>query len=312
MTSLDSSTVRGTLAVKATPSSASQKSHPIWILLRNKGATVAALILIGFVLTALFAPLLAPHDPLKQNLRSILQPPSTISTTDSSGATLPPHYFGTDKIGRDLLSRIIYGARVSLWVAVVSVTSSALVGTLLGLFAGFYRGKVDAVIMIFTDIQLSFPAILLAIVIVAGLGPGLRNTIIVLVITNWVWYTRVIRAETLSIREREFIYSARTIGCSNFRIVFRHILPQIVPPLLVLSTLQIGAVIILEAALSFLGLGVQPPAPSWGNLLADGRDLIWTAWWMAFFPGIALSLVIWASNIFGDWLRDVLDPRLRK
>ena len=312
MASLDTSAVQSTLTGEAIGSSSSRKSSPLRKLLRNKGATAAALILVGFILTALFAPLLAPHEPLKQNLRSILKPPSTTPITDSSGNTLSTHYFGTDKIGRDLLSRVIHGARVSLWVAVISVTFSALVGTLLGLFAGFYRGKTDAIIMIFTDIQLSFPAILLAIVIVAGLGPGLRNTIVVLVITNWVWYTRVIRAETLSIREREFVYSARTIGCSNSRILFRHVLPQIVPPLLVLSTLQIGAVIILEAALSFLGLGVQPPAPSWGNLLADGRDLIWTAWWMAFFPGIALSLVIWSSNIFGDWLRDVLDPRLRK
>jgi peptide/nickel transport system permease protein len=312
MTSLDTSATQNALMLQPIGKAGRQKLGPLQLLLRNKGATVAALLLVAFVLTALFAPLLAPHDPLKQNLRSILKPPSFSSTIDSQGNTLPPHYFGTDKIGRDLLSRVIYGARVSLLVAVISVTFSAILGTLLGLFSGFYRGTTDSVIMMLTDIQLSFPAILLAIVIVAGLGPGLRNTIVVLVITNWVWYTRVVRAETLSIREREFVQSARTTGCSNSRIVFRHILPQIVPPVLVLSTLQIGAVIILEAALSFLGLGVQPPQPSWGNLLADGRDLLWTAWWMAFFPGIALSLVIWSSNIFGDWLRDVLDPRLRK
>lgn len=312
MTSLDTSAVPQALNIEHVGSAPSRKSTGLQLLFRNKGATIAALILVGFVLTALFAPLLAPHDPLKQNLSSILTPPSTSPTTDSKGNTQPPYYFGTDKIGRDLLSRIIYGARVSLWVGAISVTFSAILGTLLGLFAGFYRGKTDAIIMMLTDIQLSFPAILLAIVIIAGLGPGLRNTIIVLVIASWVGYARIIRAETLSLRERDFVLSARTTGCSNTRIVYRHIVPQIIPPLLVLSTLQIGTVIILEAALSFLGLGVQPPAPSWGNLLADGRDLIWTAWWMALFPGLALSLVIWASNIFGDWLRDILDPRLRK
>jgi peptide/nickel transport system permease protein len=281
-------------------------------LLRNRGATLAALVLLGFVVTALLAPVLAPHDPLKQDLRHILAPPSTATTVDRKGNVLPPNYLGTDRVGRDLLSRIVYGARVSLLVSVVSIVCSAVIGTLLSLLAGFYRGMVDTVIMTAADIQLSFPTILLAISIVAGLGPGLRNTVIVLTITSWVWYARVIRSEVLSLREEDFVLAARALGCTNRRIVFRHILQQVLPMLLVLSTLQLGRVIILEAALSFLGLGVQPPQPSWGNLLADGRALLWTAWWMAVFPGLALSLVIWSSNILGDWIRDALDPRLRR
>ena len=281
------------------------------MLLRNRGATVAAVVLVAFVLTAILAPILAPYDPIKQNLSSSLMPPSLEGLLDFNNNQTAPHYFGTDKIGRDLLSRIIFGAQVTLQVGLMSVAFAALVGSLLGLLAGFYRGKVDTAIMILTDVQLSFPTILLAITIVAGLGPGLRNTIIVLSIAYWVEYARIIRAETLSLREQDFVLAARSIGCSNPRILFRHLVPQIISPLLVLITLQIGRVIILESALSFLGLGVQPPTPSWGNLLADGRELIWTAWWMAMFPGLALSLIIWSSNIFGDWLRDVLDPKLK-
>lgn len=281
------------------------------LLLRNRGATAAALILIAFILIAVLAPVLAPYDPVKQDLSNSLSPPSADSSLDFNNKQLPPHFLGTDKIGRDLLSRIIFGAQITLVVGVVSVAFAAAVGTLLGLLAGFYRGIVDSSIMILTDVQLSFPTILLAITIVAGLGPGLRNTIVVLSIAYWVEYARIIRAETLSLREQDYVLAARSIGCTNPRIVFRHVVPQIVSPLLILITLQIGRVIILESALSFLGLGIQPPTPSWGNLLADGRELIWTAWWMAFFPGLALSLVIWSSNIFGDWLRDVLDPRLR-
>lgn len=311
MTTTDLSANRAAGAVATNQTTSRRQVSRFGLLLQNKGATAAALILIVFVLVAVLAPVLAPYDPIKQNLGAVLQPPSAQAAVDFGGTVSSPHYMGTDKIGRDLMSRIIYGARISLIVAVISVTCSATLGTMLGVFAGYYRGRLDTVVTILTDIQLSFPPILLAIAIVAALGSGLRNTIIVLVITNWVWYSRVIRAETLSVREREFVHAARAIGSSNHRIVFRHMIPQIVPPLLVLATLEIGRVIILEAALSFLGLGIQPPLASWGNLLADGRDLIWTAWWMAFFPGVALSLVIWSSNIFGDWLRDVLDPRLR-
>lgn len=311
MTTFEHSTVQRELGSDIEQSRRHRVVRALQLVRRNLGATVAALLLALFVLIALLAPVLAPYDPLEQNLRNRMRPPSIAPSSGRSGNTAPPNFLGTDKIGRDVLSRIMYGARVSLAVSVVSIAFSAVIGTLLAMVAGLYRGIVDSVIMTIADIQLSLPTILLAITVVTGLGPGLRNTIIVLVITNWVWYARIIRAETLSVRERDFVLGARAIGCSNLRIIRHHILPQIVPLLLVLSTLQLGRVIILEAALSFLGLGVQPPQPSWGNLLADGRELIWTAWWMAFFPGLALSLVIWSSNIFGDWLRDILDPRLR-
>jgi peptide/nickel transport system permease protein len=286
-------------------------SRPLRRLLANPGAALSAVILVTFVFVGIFAPILTPHDPFRQNLRNALMPPSTQTTLDRSGEVQPPHYLGTDKVGRDLLSRILYGARVSLLAGVVAVGISAVIGTILGLLAGYFKGWLDSLIMLLTDIQLAFPTILLAIAIIAALGSGLTNTIIVLIITSWPQYARIIRAETLSLREREYVQASVAIGASSARTIVRHVFPQVISALLVLSTFDVGRLIILEAALSFLGLGVQPPLSSWGNQIADGRDLIWTHWWMVFFPGLALSLVIFSTNLFGDWLRDTLDPRLR-
>lgn len=285
--------------------------RPLRLLLKNPGASLSAVILLAFVFVGVFAPYLTPHDPFRQNLRNALLPPSTHTTIDRAGQQQPPHYLGTDKVGRDLLSRIISGARVSLLAGFVAVFASALIGTILGLLAGYFKGWLDSAIMLVTDIQLAFPTILLAIAIIAALGPGLTNTIIVLIITSWPQYARIIRAETLSLREREYVQASVAMGASSSRTIVRHVFPQVISALLVLSTFDVGRLIILEAALSFLGLGVQAPLSSWGSQIADGRDLIWTHWWMVFFPGLVLSLVIFATNLFGDWLRDILDPKLR-
>ena len=260
----------------------------------------ALLVLAVMMVVALAAPLLAPASSTAQDLMYGLEPPSR---------EFP---LGTDHLGRDLLSRVIYGARVSLVVSTAAVLLSGLVGLVVGLVAGYFRGAVDTVASAVVDMQLSFPPVLLAIAIVSALGPNLLNTVLVMAITSWVVYSRLIRGEVLSIREREYVQAARLIGADSTRILSHHVFPQVVPSLLVLLTLQFGRMVVLEATLSFLGLGVQPPDPSWGSLLADSRDYIQTAWWVTFFPGIAISLTVWAINLVGDWLRDVLDPRLAR
>ena len=258
----------------------------------------AVLVLAIMALVAVAAPLLAPASPTAQDLMYGLESPSR---------AFP---LGSDHLGRDLLSRVIYGARVSLVVSTAAVLLSGLVGLLVGLVAGYFRGSVDVVSGAIVDMQLSFPPVLLAIAIVSALGPNLLNTVLVMAITSWVVYARLIRGEVLSIREREYVQAATLLGADSVRILTRHVFPQVVPSLLVLLTLQFGRMVVLEATLSFLGLGVQPPEPSWGSLLADSRDYIQTSWWVTFFPGIAISLTVWAINLVGDWLRDILDPRL--
>ena len=251
-----------------------------------------------------FAPLLSPHDPILQDVEKRLIPPMGQEGAD------PQYLLGTDHLGRDIVSRLIYGARISILVSVSAVALSALLGTLIGLLSGFYGGKVDNVFMRIADVQLAFPFILLAIAIIAVLGPNLQNIIIVMAITGWVIYARVVRAEILSLREKEYVTAVRALGGSNSRIIFNHLLPNVIPPIIVIITLEMARMIIMEAALSFLGLGIQPPTPTWGGMLADGRVYLSTSWWLATFPGLVIMLVVLGINLLGNWLRDILDPRL--
>ena len=263
------------------------------------------ILLFLLVLPGLFAPYLAPHNPIRGSLRARLKPPVWVQ-----GGTIT-HPLGTDKVGRDILSRIIYGARISLAVSVVAILVSGAIGTALGLMAGYFGGRLDALIMRLVDISLGLPVILLALVFVAAIGASFGTVVVVTAILLWARYARQVRGETLSIRERDFIARARVAGASHFRIMLRYIFPNVVNTLTVLATLQIGAVILLESALSFLGAGIPRPTPTWGSMIADGRDLIVVAWWIAMFPGLAIMLTVLSLNLLGDWLRDHLDPKLR-
>lgn len=263
------------------------------------------ILLFLLVLPGLFAPYLAPHNPIRGSLRARLQPPMWVQ-----GGTFA-HPLGTDKVGRDILSRIIYGARISLAVSIVAILVSGAIGTALGLMAGYFGGRVDALIMRLVDISLGLPVILLALVFVAAVGASFGTVVGVTAVLLWARYARQVRGETLSIRERDFIARARVAGASHFRIMLRYIFPNVVNTLTVLATLQIGAVILLESALSFLGAGIPRPTPTWGSMISDGRDLIVVAWWIAMFPGLAIMLTVLSLNLLGDWLRDHLDPKLR-
>ena len=263
------------------------------------------ILLFLLVLPGLFAPYLAPHNPIRGSLRARLKPPVWVQ-----GGTIT-HPLGTDKVGRDILSRIIYGARISLAVSLVAILVSGAIGTALGLIAGYFGGRLDALIMRLVDISLGLPVILLALVFVAAIGASFGTVVMVTAILLWARYARQVRGETLSIRERDFIARARVAGASHFRIMLRYIFPNVVNTLTVLATLQIGAVILLESALSFLGAGIPRPTPTWGSMIADGRDLIVVAWWIAMFPGLAIMLTVLSLNLLGDWLRDYLDPKLR-
>jgi peptide/nickel transport system permease protein len=254
---------------------------------------------------ALLAPQIAPWDPARQMLVKRLRPPAW----EARG--LREHPLGTDHLGRDILSRIVYGGRISLGVGLSAVTLSALIGVTLGLVAGFHGGRADAVIMRVADVFLSIPYILLAMGVVFALGPSLFNVILVMAVTRWVQFARIVRADVLSIREREFVSGARARGNRSLRLLLRHVLPNALTPIIVVGTLELAFMIIYESALSFLGLGVQPPTPTWGWMLADGRNYIATAWWLATFPGLAIMLTVLAVNLLGDWLRDTLDPRLK-
>jgi peptide/nickel transport system permease protein len=261
-----------------------------------------ALILAVFVVAAVFAPLLAPEDPARQALLARLRPPGTTMREVT-------YWLGTDEVGRDLLSRIIYGARASLLVAVLSVVVSGSIGSLLGMVAGLARGWTEILVMRATDIVLSIPALLLAVLTVAVLGPGLINLVIVLGFARWPRYARVAYGQTLAVASLPYVTAARLAGASRWRILCRHIAPNIMAPLIVVATLEFGLMVLFEASLSFLGLGIQPPTPSWGSILATGRDYVATAWWIATFPGLCLFLLVLSVNLFGDWLRDRLDPR---
>jgi len=264
-----------------------------------------ALLMFLLVIPAVLAPQVAPYDPLTGSLAKRLKPPAW-----QQGGTIE-HPLGTDKLGRDMLSRIIHGARVSLMVSLVAIFVGGGIGTSLGLISGYFGGWVDALLMRLVDISLSLPTILLALVLVAAVGPSFGTVVIILMIFLWARYARLVRGETLSIKERDFIARARVAGASHIRIMARYIFPNVVNSLVVLATLQVGYVILLESTLSFLGAGLPRPMPAWGLMIADGRELIVTAWWVSMFPGLAIMLTVLSLNLLGDWLRDHLDPKLR-
>ena len=262
-------------------------------------AAGGALVAVVFILSV-FAPLLSPHDPSAIDIKSILTGPSLA------------HPFGTDDLGRDVLSRMIWGSRVSLKVGFSAVGIATLIGILLGALAGYYGGVLDGMIMRAVDIMLTLPTIFLILAVIAILEPSIWNIMVVIGLTSWMEPARLIRAEFLSLKEREFVVAARAIGASDARIIFRHVLPNGLSPILVSATLGIGGAILIESALSFLGLGVQPPTPSWGSLLASGKDNIEIAWWLSAFPGLAILLTVLGYNLLGEGIRDALDPRHRE
>ncbi|MGQ0568516.1 MAG: ABC transporter permease [Armatimonadota bacterium] len=266
---------------------------------------VGLMVVLGLVVAAVFAPCLAMHDPLLQDVRRRLGPPVW-----SPGGTWD-HPLGTDQLGRDLLSRLIYGSRISLLVGFFSVVVGGLIGVSAGLVSGFLGGIHDVIVMGVADAQLAFPFILLALAVMVALGPGLRNVIIVLALSGWVVFARLVRGITLSVKEKDFVEAARSYGAGSGRIMLRHVLPHVLSPVIVLANLQLGFLILAEAALSFLGLGLNPPTPTWGNMISDGRNYVWDAPWLSIFPGIALVFTVLGFTYFGDWLRMRLDPKYR-
>jgi peptide/nickel transport system permease protein len=276
-------------------------------LVTSRWALVGMLILLIVTFVAIFGPWLSPFDPNRQNIMMRLLEPGQAGAGDLT------YWLGSDQLGRDVLSRLLYGARVSLLVGVAAILVGGTLGTIAGLVSGYYGGWIDDVIMRLGDIQLAFPFILLAIMFLVVLGPGLVNIILVLGIGQWITYARIVRAQTLSLREKEYVEAARAMGDSTFSILFRTILPNIIAPLTVIASFNVAGVILSEAALSFLGLGVPPDVPTWGSMLSESRDhLLSNKWWMAVFPGLAIVFTVLAFNIIGDWLRDFLDPRLKE
>ena len=257
------------------------------------------------VAVAVFAPLLAPHDPEYIDVRNSLAPPAW----EQGGTWLHP--LGTDQLGRDVLSRVLYGARISLVVGLSTVLLGGTVGTILGVLAGYLRGWFETVVMRLVDIQLAFPAVLFAIAFMSVLGPSLRNVVMVLSLVSWAKYCRVAYGQALSLSEKEFVLAAQAQGAGTVRIVLRHVLVNALSPVIVVASFGVASNIMSEASLSFLGIGVPPTIPTWGNMLGEGREYIRMAWWFSAFPGIALMLVVFGVNALGDWLRDYLDPRLR-
>jgi peptide/nickel transport system permease protein len=275
--------------------------------LRGQRLPVVSLAIIGvFVFAALFASVLSPADPEEQTLRQRFTPP----VWDERGSW--KHVLGTDRLGRDLLSRIIWGSRVSLTAGVLTVLLASAVGAGVGLVAGYYGGRVDTVLMRITDATMSFPVILLALILAVTIGPSFVNVVIAIAVILWARYARVIRGQVLTLMELDFITQARIAGASASRIILRHLFPNTLNTLVVLTTLQVGYVIIVEASLSFLGAGIPPPTPAWGSMISEGRDFVTSAWWVSFFPGLAILLVVLAFNLLGDWLRDTFDPKLRQ
>lgn len=274
-------------------------------LLRSKLATFGALILLSVVLVALFAPVLTSHDPSQIEVVNRMKPPSWQAGGD------PKHLLGTDHLGRDVLARLLYGSQISLIVGFTAVAVAGTLGVTLGMLSGYFGGRFDSIITRIAEIQQAFPFILLAIAVMVVLGAGLRNIILVLGVSGWVPYARVVRAQTLSVREREFVEAAQAMGAHSRRIIFKHILPNVAAPVIVIASFSVASTIISEASLSFLGLGVKPTVPTWGAMLAEGREYLQEAWWLVTFPGIAIALTVLAINVLGDWLRDVLDPRMK-
>ena len=284
--------------------SAPRRRHPLFRGL-DAGGGVGLLLVALVVVVAILAPLIEPRDPLAQDIARRLKPPGYVDARAGS------FWLGTDGLGRDMLSRLIEGARVSLLVGASSTLISAVLGTTLGLTAGYLGGWWDALIMRVVDVFQAIPFTILAIAVAVVLGPSLRSVIIVLGISSWVNYARVVRGETLAQRNSEFVVAARGLGADSRRVLLRHVLPQVTASIIVLSSLLVGSMILFEASLSFLGLGVQPPTPSWGNMVLDGVEPIRVAWWVSLFPGLAILLTLMGINLAGDWLRDALDPRQR-
>jgi peptide/nickel transport system permease protein len=266
---------------------------------------IPAVVLLVLIVGAIFAPQIAPYDPLQTTLSARLAPPAFAG---GSGA----HLLGTDKLGRDVLSRIIFGARVSLSVSLLVILITGSVGTALGILGGYLGGFVDSLLMRITDISLAFPGILIALLLAVTLGPSFTTVVLAISLLGWAPYARLIRGEVLKLRTADFVLQARIMGCSPLRIMVTHIFPNVINPLLILATLSVGLVILIESALSYLGAGIPPPTASWGSMVSDGRGLIDTAWWISFFPGLAIGLTVLSGNYLGDWLRDRLDPRLRQ
>lgn len=269
-------------------------------LLREPTTVVGLFLLLCFVALALLAPVLSPHNPLTPNVQASLTPPSAA------------YLLGTDKLGRDILSRMLYGARISLRSGLLVVLGAGTFGALVGLIAGYRRGWADEVLMRVTDIFFAFPFLILAMAIAAALGPSLRNALIAVAVVSWPVYARLVRGQVLILREREFIQAARAIGVPGSRILWRHLLPNTLAPLLVQASFDMGATILSVAGLSFIGFGAQPPTPEWGVMISEGRNYITTQWWLTGVPAVAILLLVAAFNLIGDGLRDLLDPRLKR
>lgn len=265
---------------------------------RNRLAVLGGVIVLSLFLIALFSPLISPYDPNEIDRKHILEPPSMT------------HPLGTDDLGRDVLSRMIYGSQISLAVGFVAVGIATIVGIFFGAISGYYGGWIDRIIMRFVDIMLSIPTFFLILAVIAFVGPGIWNIMVVIGLTSWMGVARLVRAEFLSLKEREFVLAVKALGASNMRIIFNHIMPNSMAPVFVSAVLGIASAILVESVLSFLGIGVQPPAPSWGNILTLGKDNIEIAWWLSVFPGIAILITVLAYNLVGEGLRDALDPRL--
>ncbi len=276
-----------------------------WDIFLQLNFCIPMAVLVLLIVAAAFATQVSPYDPLQTSLSQRLQPPAFAGGTAG-------HVLGTDKLGRDVLSRIIFGARVSLSVSLLVILITATIGTSLGILGGYLGGFVDALLMRITDISLAFPFILLGFLLAVTLGPSVTTVVLAISVLGWAPYARLIRGEVLKLRNADFVLQARIIGCSPLRIMLTHIFPNIVNPLLILSTLSVGLIILVESALSYLGAGVPPPTATWGSMVSDGRGLIDTAWWISFFPGLAIGMVVLSGNFLGDWLRDRLDPRLRQ
>ena len=274
--------------------------------LRDLPIIWVTILLVVLIIPAIFAPIIAPHDPYEGDIANRLDVPVWYE-----GGSWD-HILGTDRLGRDLLSRLIYGSRIALFVSMTALLISATIGTTLGLVSGYFGGWPDHIIQRIVDIKSSIPAILLALIFVSIFGPSIFIAISIIAIFLWNRYTRLIRAETLSLRNQDFVARAKVAGCSTPRIITKHILPNVVNTLIVLATLEVGTVIILESTLSFLGVGIPRPIPAWGVMVSDGRNYLAVAWWIAILPGVGIFLTVLSLNLFGDWLRDHLDPKLRQ